>query len=132
MKTYILLFSIITICSFAQGNSIILDQEVTGIITSNERTYLTTKQGIVQISKTNIYTEYYKEIYKDSTIINPNTEMKEDYDLSIIPFISPNLEDNRIDFNRPLKLGIFLQAKGENKYYLTPFAQQFIDSLSNK
>ena len=85
----------------------------------------------MQINETSPYTKYYRAIYKDSTIINPNTELKEDFHLNIIPFLSPSINEHRIDFNEPLQLGLFIQLNGSNGFNLSPYTKELIDSFNS-
>ncbi len=132
MKKYLILLFFYSICSYSQIDSNDLNQNVTGIITTGDDTYLILEEGFIQINKIDIYTEYYRQIYNDSTIINPNLELKEDFNFNIIPYISPDLEQYKFDFNQPINLGIFFQPKGTGQFYLTPFAEEIIDSLNKK
>ncbi len=132
MKKYLILLFFYSICSYSQIDSNDLNQNVTGIITTGDDTYLILEEGFIQINKIDIYTEYYRQIYNDSTIINPNLELKEDFNFNIIPYISPDLEQYKFDFNQPINLGVFLQPKGTGQFYLTPFTEEIIDSLNKK
>lgn len=129
MKNILLILLFFPCLSFSQFDSNDLEKTVVGIITSNEGDYLILKEGFIRISTTDKYLEYYKAIYNDSTIVNPNTEIKEEFNLYLIPFIIPNNKNERIDFSEPLSLGIFLQMKDENYYSLTEFGESIIDSL---
>ena len=116
----------------AQNYAIDLDEKVNGILTSDEGTYLILNQGFMQISKTDIYTEYYRQIYNDSTLVNPNTELKDDFSLTMIPYLSPSTFNDRIDFSEPINLGIFLQLNKSGEYEFTNFGESYIDSLRSK
>ena len=116
----------------AQNYTIDLDEKVNGILTSDEGTYLILNQGFMQISKTDIYTEYYRQIYDDSTLVNPNTEVKDDFSLTMIPYLSPSTFNDRIDFSEPINLGIFLQLNKSGEYEFTNFGESYIDSIRSK
>jgi hypothetical protein len=118
--------------SIAQNDSIELDEKVTGIIVSDEGTYLILNQGLIQIFKTDIYAEYYRQIYKDSTLVNPNTELKDDFSFTIIPYLAPSTFQDRIDFSEPINLGIFLQLNRSGEYQFTSFGESYIDSIRTK
>ena len=110
-----------------------LDRNVNGIINTSEGAYLILEEGLTQISKTNAYTEYYRRIYNDSTIVNPNTELKEEFNLNIIPFLSPSINEyNRIDFQDSQQLRLFIQLNDNSGYSLTPYAEEIFDSLNLK
>ncbi len=128
----LILFIFFPFLSIAQNDSIELDEKVTGIIVSDEGTYLILNQGLIQIFKTDIYTEYYRQIYKDSTLVNPNTELKDDFSFTIIPYLAPSTFKDRIDFSEPINLGIFLQLNKSGEYQFTSFGESYIDSIRTK
>ncbi|MCB9247500.1 MAG: hypothetical protein H6613_02655 [Ignavibacteriales bacterium] len=64
----------------------------------------------MRITENDSYIEYYKNIYNDSTIVNPNTEIKNNINLNIIPFLSPQINQQKYDFSEPLQMGIFIQT----------------------
>lgn len=129
MKNILLILFFFPCLLFSQFDSNDLEKTVIGVITSNEGDYLILNEGLIRISTTDNYLEYYKAIYNDSTVVNPNTEIKEDFNLNLIPFIIPNNKNKRIDFSEPLSLGVFLHIKDENYYFLTEFGESIIDSL---
>lgn len=107
-------------------------QMVHGIMTSSNGAYLILDKGFIEINETNLYTEYYRRIYNDSTIVNPNTIIKQEFDLNIIPFILPDAETKKINFSEPLNLGMFLQLNDSGTYNLTSYADEIIDSLIHR
>ena len=132
MKKYLFIIILIPFFCVAQGNSFNFEQNVTGIISRGEGTYLILEQGFIKLSQTDIYTEYYRQIYKDSTLVNPNTELKDDFSFTIIPYLAPSTFKDRIDFSEPLKLGIFLQLNKSGEYQFTSFGESYIDSIRTK
>jgi hypothetical protein len=113
----------------AQNNDFGLEEKVTGIIVSDEGTYLILNKGVMKIQNYSIYTEYYRQIYNDSTLINPNMELKDDFSLAIIPFLTPNKLNSKIDFTEPMSLGFFLHLDERGEYEFTSFGESFIDSI---
>jgi hypothetical protein len=109
-----------------------LDQSVVGMVTSNEGTFLILENGYLQISRNDSYIDYYRKIYKDSTIVNPNTEIKSDYNINFIPYLSPAQNNNKIDFSQPMNLGILIQFNKSKDLQLTNFGENLIDSLASK
>jgi len=109
-----------------------LDQSVVGMVTSNEGTFLILENGYLQISRNDSYIDYYRKIYKDSTIVNPNTEIKSDYNINFIPYLSPTQYNNKIDFSQPMNLGILIQFNKSKDLQLTNFGENLIDSLTSK
>ncbi len=132
LKKLIFLLIFYPILLIAQNDYFGLEERVTGIITINEGSYLILNQGFIQINKIDIYTEYYRQIYNDSTIVNPNTELKDNFSFTIIPYLNPNQFNNRFDFAEPMNLGIFLQLNESGKYEFTSFGESFIDSIRSE
>jgi len=129
LKTCLIVIFLFPIFLFAQANNLELNKSVNGIITSNEGTYLVIDEGLILIRKTDPYEEYYRRIYKDSTIVNPNTEFKDDFNLNIIPFFLLSINHHRINFDQPLQLGLFIQLQRSNQFNLTPYGKSIVDSL---
>lgn len=107
-------------------------QMVHGIMTSNGIAYLVLNKGFIEIDETNLYTEYYRKIYNDSTLTNPNTIIKQDFNLNIIPFILPDANTKKINFSEPLNIGLFINFNESGVYNLTTYANEIIDSLIKK
>lgn len=117
---------------FAQDNTINLKQNTSGIVTTSDGAYLIVEQGLIQIAEIDIYQEYYRRIYNDSTLINPNTELKLNFISNIIPYISPSNIQNKYEFSEDLNVGLLLQFQEDNQMSLTTYGQVYIDSLLNK
>ncbi len=132
LKKLIFVLIFFPILLIAQNDYFGIEERVTGIITTNEGSYLILNQGFMQINKIDIYTEYYRQIYNDSTIVNPNTELKDNFSFTIIPYLNPNQFNNRFDFAEPMNLGIFLQLNESGKYEFTSFGESFIDSIGTE
>ena len=128
-KLYVIIILYPFFC-FGQISSINLDQNVSGLISTSDGVYLILEQGFMQISQTDIYTEYYREIYDDSTLVNPNTEIRTEYDLNIIPYIMPNEKQQQITFDEPLNIGIFVNLNEAGKLNLTTYGSEILDSLA--
>lgn len=129
MKFYLITILYPLFC-FGQISSINLEQNVSGLISTSDGVYLILEQGFMQISQTDIYTEYYREIYDDSTLVNPNTEIRTEYDLNIIPYIIPNKKHQQITFDEPINIGIFVSLNEAGKFNLTPYSTDILDSLA--
>lgn len=114
----------------AQENKLDLERNISGVITTSQGVYLVLDEGLMQINKTDLYIEYYRKIYNDSTLINPNTVFNSEFDFNIIPYIIPDTEQQNIDFSEPLKVGLFIQINESGKYDLTHYANTLIDSLN--
>lgn len=107
-----------------------LEQNVVGMINSNGEIYLVLENGFLKLENEDAYIEYYRKIYNDSTITNPNTEIKENYSLNFFPYLIPTQNDFKIDFDQPMNLGVLIQLNKSNNYNLTSFGENIIDSLS--
>jgi len=76
--------------------------------------------------------QYYRKIYNDTTISNPNTEIKNDYSLNIIPYVVLSTENlNEYNFAEPIKFGLFFQPDVNNQYHLSKYGKDLLDSLQN-
>jgi hypothetical protein len=130
MKKYLILLLLYPFLFFGQDDSFNFEQNVTGVITTSEGTYLILEQGFIKMPQTDMYTEYYRQIYNDSTLTNPNTELKSEFGLDIIPYIITDSHQKRIDFTEPLKIGIFVKLNESGKLNFTSDFREIIDSLS--
>ncbi len=109
-----------------------LNQNVLGMINSNDEIYLILENGYLKLESDEAYIDYYKQIYNDSTITNPNTEIKENYSVNFFPYLIPTQNDYKIDFEQPMNLGILIQLSKSEKLNLTSYGRNIIDSLKSK
>ncbi|MFZ1289777.1 MAG: hypothetical protein WAR79_06790 [Melioribacteraceae bacterium] len=109
-----------------------LNQNVLGMINSNDEIYLILENGYLKLESDEAYIEYYKQIYNDSSITNPNTEIKENYSVNFFPYLIPTQNDYKIDFEQPMNLGILIQLSKSEKLNLTNYGRNIIDSLKSK
>ncbi|MBK8945927.1 MAG: hypothetical protein IPM32_11740 [Ignavibacteriae bacterium] len=109
-----------------------LEQNVVGMINSNGEIYLVLENGFLKLENDEAYIEYYRKIYNDSTITNPNTEIKENYSLNFFPYLIPTQNDFKIDFDQPMKLGILIELKSSEKFNLSDYGKTVVDSIKNK
>lgn len=128
MKTIIIIL-FFTIPFFAQE---LTNKFVEEIIYSGDEIFLMVDDGFLKINQTDSYEEYYRKIYNDSTITNPNTILNSNVDLNIIPFINLSSKTKKHRFKNPLELGVFLSPNAPNGYIITPYAQGLIDSIKTK
>ena len=83
LKKIFLSIILLPVFLFAQENPY-KDNLVTGVVTSNEGTFLVLENGYIPIEQNDIWKEFYQRIYKDTTISNPNTELKNGYSINIL------------------------------------------------
>ena len=131
LKKLLFIFILSPIFLFSQENIFNENEIIYGIITSEKGTYLVLEKGLMRITENDSYIEYYKNIYNDSTIVNPNTEIKNNINLNIIPFLSPQMNQQKFDFSKPLQMGIFIQTDEFGFLNLTPYAKEYLDSIRN-
>ena len=131
LKKLLIIFILTPIFLFCQEYIFDENEIIYGIINSEKGTYLILEKGFIRINENDAYVEYYKKIYNDSTIVNPNTEIKSNINLNIIPFLSPQINQQKFDFSEPLKMGIFVQTDKFGYLNLTPYAKEYLDSISN-
>jgi hypothetical protein len=110
------------------------DEEIIGVIITNSNPVIITNSGYYKLeSKENDkWLEYYQKIYNDTTITNPNTEIKSDYSFNIIPYLVASTEiQNQFSFEEPLSFGLFFQLENNEQYYLSDYGKNILDSLQN-
>lgn len=136
MKNLVLAFFFLSINIFSQSFNWQDDNYATGLIISDEGIFLVLEDGYFHFNKSEndeAYTEYYRTIYNDSTLVNPNTELKVEYNLNFIPYLFPNLHKRKnFSFNQPMDIGMLLHLSGTDKYKLTNYGKSIIDSLLQK
>ena len=106
---FILIISIPAALSFGQDKFPKPDNEEIGWIDYQGVQYLITADGIIRQSIDNqtndFYTRYYREIYNDSTLHNPNYVMNSSPQVYISPMV--NLSDSS-KWNVPVGQGLYL------------------------
>ena len=132
MKLSLIFLYFIPILIICQENQFNIDQKAHGLLTTSHGIYLVIDKGFIPIKETDLYTEYYRKIHNDSTLINPNTVLNSEFDLNIIPYILPNVNNQQIGFNEPLNIGMFLKLNDSGNFNLTSYANKMIDSLITK
>jgi len=125
----ILLLFLVSIPIIAQEDYNFENNTVKGILFSNFNTYLILEDGYLKVNEIDPYEEYYRKVYNDSTLINPNTIITNNIDLTIIPFISNSANQKNFIFNEPFEIGAFIQLSNSDQYSLTPLATHYVDSL---
>jgi len=128
------IFLILLACSiqlFSQNDVLDSNLPISGIISSNEGVFLIYNDGYIQLEQNDTYEEYYRRIYNDSTIVNPNTEIRGKYNLNLVPYIYTENNNDELKFEDPLKFGLILNLNNANKYELTSFGFHILDSLKN-
>lgn len=109
------------------------DNLVTGVVSTQRGIFLVLEEGFLQLKETDDYEKYYRKIYNDTTIVNPNTILESDYNFEIIPFIAKEVEEQQsIDFQVPHKIGLFIKLNKNKKYKLTATAEEIIKKLKKK
>ena len=89
-KGYILNIIILLLFSsigFAQNINI--EERVIGIIASGNLPVIVTESNYFQLKKNDddVWLKYYQKIYNDTTLTNPNLELKSESNLFIIPIM---------------------------------------------
>ena len=129
IKTFF--FLSLFICGiFAQNYTIPLNENVEGVLQSAEGIVFIVGGQYYQLSSNDFYEDYYRKIYNDSTIVNPNTELKSDMDLFLLPYF--NVSDfggRRFIFSESIEFGLFLQIDRNGGYQLSQYGTEIIDSL---
>jgi len=125
------LISLVLFCSsifmFAQNKKYIkkdkLDKQVYGYVINNNKIYLVTDNGFLNVfnnEKTNKqWEDYYREIYNDSTIVNPNKVIGSKNNTSlnfIIPVNINNWVKQKYSFKNDLHLYDFIRVDSSGNY----------------
>ena len=130
-NTLIILFLFFSSFSYSQ-NKVKSDEEIIGFIITNSTPIIITNTGYYKLEKkeNDKWLEYYQKIYNDTTIINPNTEIKNDYAFNIIPFVFSSTEmQNQYNLEEPVKFGMFFQIDMNGQYRLSGYGKNILDSL---
>ncbi|MCB9260447.1 MAG: hypothetical protein H6612_13960 [Ignavibacteriales bacterium] len=108
------------------------NEKVTGMVSTNDGVFLILENGYLQIEEIDPYQEYYRKIYKDSTIVNPNTELKSKYNFRIIPYLLPqSYVKNKIIFDEPHEIGFFVDMQ-EDRINILPSAKPVLDLIKKQ
>lgn len=129
-RTIILLIFMFAANAVAQesGKHEILKNQVYGIVTSGNSYFLSTDSGYVLINVKNNsdpWQEYYRKIYNDTTIQNPNTVLQfSDFD-SGIKYFNPAVDlsqwsDKYETFGNKLYLYDFMELDENGNYTFKP------------
>jgi hypothetical protein len=127
----ILLALFVAVSIIAQEDSAIENKYVTGILSTSDGVYLILEDGFLRINEIDPYEEYYRMIYNDSTIVNPNTIISGDFEWNVIPFLVNSHTRRRINLEDPLLVGALIQINEQNQTFLSTYAQNLIDSLNS-
>jgi len=130
MKIVLVLFIVFPVLNFGQDNNYQEDNLVTGLIYSEESIFLVMENGFIELEQYDAYEEYYRRIYNDSTIVNPNLEIKGEYNLNYIPFLLLEVkQQSTVSLTEPVDIGLLITINKANNYVLTNYAQNIVDSL---
>lgn len=114
----------------AQENQLIPNEFARGLITTNEGNFLLLDNGFFKLPDYDPYEEYYRMIYKDSTIVNPNLIISNEFTINIVPYLISSIKtDRKFLFEEPLNLALFIELKGSQNYGMTDYGISILDSL---
>ncbi len=133
-KFFTLFFFTFLLYPLYSQSKINYDEEIIGIIITESYPLVITNTGYYKIqSKKNKWQEYYRKIYKDSTIVNPNTEIKGNFTINFVPYVlSDNKNFQKYYFEEPLKFGMLISVGEDNNYSLTNYGLRIFDSLNTE
>ncbi|HED07988.1 MAG TPA: hypothetical protein ENI57_07725 [Ignavibacteria bacterium] len=105
-----------------------LDKQVFGYVINNNRIYLVTDNGFLSVYKNNKtnkqWEDYYREIYNDSTIVNPNTIINTNLGSTSLNYIIPininNWVKQKYSFKDDVYLYDFIRIDSSGNYYYMP------------
>ena len=137
----ILIITTITISVYAQNGRIINSEElntpVLGYVIHNGQTFIATGKGFVPIGKNqdinNSWQDYYRKIYNDSTIVNPNTVIGEQKQQIPMQFLAPvdisKWTSQSFSFTKQLYLYDFIQIDSTGNFVYKPGVLGILGSL---
>ncbi len=103
---------------------------VIGFIDAGKEKFIVLEDEIIKIKNDDFYTQYYRTIYGDSTIVNPNTLLNNKQ--SNIEFLSTvdleNYKKQYYTLPKGVKLKTFFNIDSTGKFFVLPQ----IDSLFSK
>ena len=138
--TFITLFFILIITGSAQSVSPgDLNEQVRGIFFYGNSSFLVTPRGFIQLPDQEInkqYSEYYKKVYGDSTIVNPNTVLQTD-DSEIFQYIVPfvnvsEMGKDFINFSNDYNLNDFMSVDSSGKMVYQQGLSTIIGNIINQ
>ena len=130
MKNFIIILIILSFTNFAQKEPNRLDKRLNGIIQTPSEIIFIIDDEYYKLESNDYYEEYYRRIYNDTTIVNPNTEIKSNFNLTIISFIDfGNNNFKSHFFDVPIQFGMFIEVNENGNFNLTQYGSSFIDSL---
>ena len=130
MKNLIIILIFISLTIIAQEEPNRFGKRLNGIIQTPGEIIFIIDDEYYKLESNDYYEEYYRTIYNDSTIVNPNTEIKSNFNLTTIPFIdlgSNNFKSHFFDV--PIQFGMFIEVNENGNFNLTQYGSSFIDSL---
>jgi len=141
MKSLMLIFMAITVSTiYAQSGTAETDtnltQQVYGVVVHENQQYLVTDKGFIPVQQSNDpWEDYYRKIYGDSTITNPNTEIKGDN--AGMPYIMPMINvgdwvENNYGFEGDMYLYDFMQMDSTGNYVYRPGALAIIAQMKTE
>ena len=125
-KVFLIIFGFMCSSALAQSSTEELNNKVFGIVINSGNYYLNTENRLVKINnEKDPYEEYYRKIYNDSTIINPNTELKPAVYNSGINYFNPAIDisqwaEKYNTFGNKLYLYDFMQMDENGNYIFKP------------
>lgn len=126
MKVFFFLSFLLSSIALAQVDT---STTINGVIQYGNSVYLVSDDGYFIIESSDPYEEYYRKIYNDSTIVNPNTVLGKNLDLKLIPYLNLTNDYKKFIFDQPINIGLFLDFSDSNSPKFSPYTYYLIDSL---
>ncbi|MEE9429421.1 MAG: hypothetical protein V3V16_00140 [Melioribacteraceae bacterium] len=131
MKKHIFLNIIILLIfsSFLNAQSINIEEKVIGIVVSNSSPIIVTESNYFQLQKkeNDVWLDYYQKIYNDTTLTNPNLELKSESNLFIIPIVGFDYSNENFNrFNSNYLLKDIIVTNNFGNYILSPQGEKLV------
>ncbi|MCP5061116.1 MAG: hypothetical protein GY936_01455 [Ignavibacteriae bacterium] len=135
-KIYILnIIILLSFFSIINAQNLNIEEKVIGIVISDSAPVLVTESNYLQLKNNNsddVWLKYYQEIYNDTTLTNPNLELKSESNLSIIPIIDFDYsQENFSQFNSNIPLKDIIIIDNFGNYVLSSKGEELVNPFLN-
>ena len=135
-KSFILnIIILLLLTSFVNAQNLNIEEKVIGIVISDSEPVLVTESNYLQLKKNDddVWLKYYQKIYDDTTLTNPNLELKSESNLSIIPIIDFDYsQENFSQFNSNIPLKDILIIDNSGNYVLSSKGEDLVNPYLKK
>jgi len=125
LNTMILLI----LSSLVNAQNLNIEEKVIGIVMHESSPVLVTESNYLQLQKNDgdVWLKYYQKIYNDTTLRNPNLELKSESNLSIMPIIDFDYSAESLNqFNSEVLLKDIIVIDNTGNYIISSKGEELI------